>query len=221
MIRHVCWSGPGGHVENQDAFLVGCQRGDPEERLACAVADGQGGRSGAARAAQVACQTFMDQAEACDSALLIAPANWLTWLLMVDEAVRTDPTAGYCAFVALAVSETQVVGASCGDCAALAYSAGRKPAVLTDRQSKNPPVGSGMARFTPFALSLTPPWTVLLCSDGVWKYGGWDALMALDPLQPGEEIIASLRQRATLPRTGELQDDFTLVVLQQGEGAAP
>jgi PPM family protein phosphatase len=214
MIRATHWSGPGGHAENQDAFVVGAYWSDPTWWVA-AVADGQGGQAGAAEAAQCGCRAFLDQAKLAPSRMLTSPANWLTWLRAVDEAVQRDKSAGYFALVALAVSDTALIGVSSGDCAAVAYCGGEKPVVLTDRQSKNPPVGSASAHFTPFALPLAPPWTVLLCSDGVWKYTGWEALYSLDPRQPGEEIVASLRRRAALPRTGELQDDFTMVLLQR------
>jgi len=214
MIRACHWSSPGGHVENQDAFIVGNFWCNPEWWVG-AVSDGQGGQTGAAEAAQCACRTFLQQVESMAAKHLASPTNWLSWLQVVDEAVRQDSVAGYCALVALAVSETSVIGASCGDCAALAYGAGQEPKVLTSRQRKNPPVGSGAADFTPFAFSLVSPWTVLLCSDGVWKYTGWDLLTSLDPQQPGEVIIEALRRRAVLPRTGDLQDDFTLVVMQQ------
>ena len=51
-------------------------------------------------------------------------------------------------------------------------------AVLTADQRKNPPVGSGAAVFTEFTAELGHGWRVLGLTDGVWKYVGWDRVIA-------------------------------------------
>jgi hypothetical protein len=79
---------------------------------------------------------------------------------------------------------------------------------------KNPPVGSRGAVFVPFSLQLVHPWTVLAMTDDVWKYAGWDNIFAALSKATGEDILLTLREKAALPRTGQLQDDFTLVVFQ-------
>jgi hypothetical protein len=86
--------------------------------------------------------------------------------------------------------------------------------VLTNRQNKNPPVGSGAAYFVPFAARLVCPWVVLAMSDGVWKYVGWDNVFKAASEQDGPKIIETIRERARLPGSGNLQDDFTLVAFQ-------
>ena len=175
----------------------------------------QAARARHAEAAQLACRTFLKQVAGRQAKQLSSPANWMTWLRSVDEAVRWIPWRDIARSLPWLSGRMTVIGAASGDCAALAYSFGEEPQVLTGRQQKNPPVGSGSACFTPFAAALASPWALLLCSDGVWKYAGWDTLLCLDSRQAGEALIATLpAQKAMLPRTGALQDDFTLVVLQ-------
>jgi len=137
-----------------------------------------------------------------------------------DRAVAAAPEAGFCTLAAVAVTETKLAGASSGDSAVAVFPAGQAMRILTSDQKKNPPVGSGSAEFVPFAATLSPPWTVLLLTDGVWKYAGWDFLQRLDPRLPEEELIRLLWSKVTLAGARDpdtyrgLQDDFTLVVLQ-------
>ena len=82
------------------------------------------------------------------------------------------------------------------------------------RECKNPPIGSGGAGGVSFGANLGPPWTVLAMSDGVWKYAGWENILRIGFGERGEAIGDALLEAARLKRTGELQDDFTLIVLQ-------
>src|ERR1700678_1002282 len=82
---------------------------------------------------------------------------------------------------------------------------------LPDRQAKAPPVGSGFAQFVPFANKLAYPWTVLAMSDGVWKYVGWDRLIAAAGNPRAQPLIDALKSAAGL-RSGCFPDDFTVVV---------
>ena len=77
-------------------------------------------------------------------------------------------------------------------------SPGSRPKTLTDRQAKNPPVGSGAAWFVPFADRLAGPWSVLAMSDGVWKYVGWDRIIAGIASHRGQPLIESLQAAARL-----------------------
>jgi serine/threonine protein phosphatase PrpC len=92
--------------------------------------------------------------------------------------------------------------------------AARAPKVLTSRQFKNPPVGSGAADFVPFELKLDAPWRLLVMSDGVWKYASWDRVWDCAARLAGEELIEELKAAARLPLTGEFPDDFTVVLVE-------
>ena len=101
-----------------------------------------------------------------------------------------------------------------GDSAAIVLNGANDHQELTSNQIKNPPVGSGVAEFVPFASRLLAPWLVLLMSDGVWKYAGWDTIISVITQHDGQAMIDSLQDAARLPSSGEFQDDFTAVAVQ-------
>lgn len=193
MIRVHSYSAVGGHAVNEDAFAVRERAGS----TFVALADGHGGRAGGARAAQLACEVAArDGPQAADA------------------AVAADPAAGFTTLVTLLIEGDRVTGASCGDSAAVAVCDTGAPRVLTSRQFKNPPVGSGDATFVTFDLKLVAPWKVLAMSDGVWKYATWDHVWDCAARLSGDELLAALQDRARLKTTGEFQDDFTVVLLE-------
>jgi serine/threonine protein phosphatase PrpC len=203
----------GGHPTNEDAFAVEFHAQDPS-CLICALADGQGGRAGGGDAARLACRVALQTALSYPPRQLIHPASWPGILHAADVAVHDSPSAGFTTLVVACVTGTMVYGASSGDSAAIAVSGGKIEGQLTARQIKNPPVGSGFAEFVPFATRLVAPWRVLLMSDGVWKYAGWDRIRSLLAGHEGQSMIDALQQSARLPGSGEFQDDFTIVAVQ-------
>jgi hypothetical protein len=203
----------GGHPTNEDAFGMSPHPADPDSYL-CVIADGQGGQFGGGAAARLACDTFLKMASQATVAELTSFALWDDILAFVDRVVTDDPHAGFTTLVAFCVARGFLAGASCGDSALIVAEAEQEPLVLTARQSKDPPVGSGAAVFVPFAIKLHAPWTVLAVTDGVWKYAGWDALLQAAAALAGEDVLRALRQRAALPGSGALQDDFTAVILR-------
>ncbi len=204
MIRTYTFSAAGGHAVSEDAFTLQPHAGG----WLVALADGQGGRAGGARAAQLACQVAIERAGA-------SPA-WAEALTHADAAVVADREAGFTTLVGLHVRDDRVTGASCGDSAAVVVCGEHAPKVLTARQFKNPPVGSGDATFVPFEMELTLPWKLLAVTDGVWKYAGWERVWDCAARLSGEELVAELQAAARLPLTGEFQDDFTVVLLEGG-----
>lgn len=213
MIAHFGHSEPGGHEKNQDRFEVRSVT-DSSAGYVCAVADGQGGQAGAARAAAVACQSCLDRISSFGVRQLLSPSTWPDILRNADKDVADADEAGYTTLIAFCLTETMLCGASSGDSAVAVLNAGQPPRILTKHQMKNPPIGSRGATFVPFSLRLVHPWTVLAMTDGVWKYTGWDSIFAVASEGNGEAILHKLREKAALPRTGALQDDFTLVVFQ-------
>ena len=201
MIRTFSFSAAGGHPVNEDAFVL---RPLPNGAgWIVALADGQGGRAGGALAAQLACWVVATRADAGAECLAEA-----------DATIAADPAAGLTTLVALCVEGDHVAGASCGDSAALVAWGDGFIRILTAHQFKNPPVGSGEAIFVPFEVQLTHPWRLLVMSDGVWKYAGWDRISNMAARLSGEELLSELQAAARLTTSGEFPDDFTVVLLE-------
>ena len=164
MITLHTFSEVGGHRVNEDAFLV---KEHPLEagHWLCVLADGQGGQAGGGLAAQVVCETALAAAVACRPERLILPHTWVSIVQQADMAVSADPAAGFTTLVGLCVSQSWVMGASNGDSTALLV-CGEKAIELTSGQRKNLPVGSGGALAIPFSARLTPPWQLVVMSEG-------------------------------------------------------
>lgn len=139
--------------------------------------------------------------------------TWGKLLQLVDETVSADPIAGFTTFVGLCVSRDRIVGVLSGDSAALLVTDNRA-VELTAGQRKNPPVGSGTATATTFDVTPIVPSRLLLMTDGVWKYVGWERAIDTARKQSGPEVISTLQHAARLPGSGRFQDDFTLVLVE-------
>jgi len=205
MICTYSFSTAGGHPVNEDAFVLRPYPGD-EEHWLLTLADGQGGQRGGARAAQLACRVASEQAGHNLS-------DWVEMLTAADAMVAADADAGFTTLIGLSVEGSALTGASCGDSAVLAVCGLSQFHILTTRQFKNPPVGSGEVSFVPFAMKLVHPWKVLAMTDGVWKYAGWERIRALAAEFCGEELLSQLQSAARL-HSGQFPDDFTVVLLE-------
>ena len=215
MFEIASYTAPGEGSENEDAYEIQPHPSNTELNI-CALADGQGGREGAATAAHTACRSLIQTVADCrPPATLTRAQNWEPMMRRTDQAVLNDPAAGFTTLVAFCITPSCICGASSGDSAALLVNGGQVAEVLTAGQAKNPPVGSGNARFGSFYAELSSPWTLITMSDGVWKYTGWDPIRRIAARHAnGQSIIDLLRDYATAPYSGQLQDDFTLVVIQ-------
>jgi serine/threonine protein phosphatase PrpC len=203
----------GGHPTNEDAFEVR-RHPDMSSCWVGSLADGQGGRSGGGEAAQLACRIVLEAVLSRPIASLSRAGTWVEALRQADARVLADAEAGFTTLIGFAVVGGQVIGASSGDSALWVAGADGRVVDLTERQSKNPPIGSGGAEPTPFIAKLSGSWVVLAMSDGVWKYVGREGVRAALQGRRGQELLDALLARARLPRSGGLQDDFTAVVLQ-------
>ena len=210
MIDVLSFSEAGGHPVNEDAFVVHLHPSGSDCWL-CFLADGQGGRSGGANAAKIACSVAAGTASRQSPRALAQPSSWADILHESDQAVLQEPDAGFTTLLGFCIAGDSLVGASSGDGAVLAVSAGAPAVDLTRGQCKNPPVGSGAARFVPFSARLVAPWSALALSDGVWKYVGWERLSRAAESARGKALSETLQAFARLPRSGHFPDDFTLI----------
>ena len=212
MVQLFTFTKVGGHRVNEDSFAARVHSSNPECWIAC-LADGQGGRAGGARASQLACEIVVASASARRHAALSDSQDWQAILAEADRGVATDREAGFTTLIGLCIQNNWLVGASCGDSAVVVVSQGSVE-IPTSRQFKNPPVGSGEADFIPFEMKLKAPWRVLVVSDGVWKYCGWDAMSAAALNTGGDVLLSHLQSIARLPGSGAFPDDFTVVLIE-------
>src|SRR5688500_1121892 len=79
-----------------------CHHPQNNEIWIIALADGQGGRTGGAEAAQLAVRTAIQTALSAPVQKLLSERFWTQLLLDVDKAVSDNPDAGFTTFVGVA-----------------------------------------------------------------------------------------------------------------------
>ena len=176
-----------------------------------ALADGQGGRTGGAEAAQTALKRAVQMALSVPVQKLLSGWFWTQLLLDVDKAVSNSPDAGFTTFVGVAVTEQTIVGVSSGDSQAVLISPTGTAVTLTANQKKNPPVGSQMCHPTPFASPFPANSRLLLMSDGVYKFVPSETIFSKIAELEAKDAIKVIRDLA-VGKSGTLYDDFTLVI---------
>jgi hypothetical protein len=144
---------------------------------------------------------------------LVDPLTWESICEAADKQVCSFPEAGYTTLIGLTVIQDFIAGASSGDSAAVLL-LGDQFVVLTEHQHKNPPVGSGGCRLTPLSARLIEPWKLLVVSDGVWRYVGWERMESLMRTDAGDALLSRLRDAAVESRDGRLADDFSVLLIE-------
>jgi hypothetical protein len=69
------------------------------------------------------------------------------------------------------------------------------------------------ARAIAFSAETVSNWKVLVMSDGVWKFVGWERILEQATRCGGNLLIEKLRADAA-GNSGSLPDDFTLVLIE-------
>jgi serine/threonine protein phosphatase PrpC len=161
--------------------------------LLLAVADGAGGTSAGAEAAEQAMQMVSE-----------GRPPWAAVLEDVDKRLG----GGECALVIACVSGTRISGASVGDCGA--WLIADRIVDLTERQTRKPLLGSRHANATAFAAELGQG-TLLLASDGLFNYTRWARVAEL---ARAADLPAAVQALVNLPRlgSGRLADDVAVVL---------
>ncbi len=176
------------------------------------LADGQGGQFGGGTAAHLATKHCLELALARSPAELLKCETWREILQVADVTVESDGAAGFTTLIGLCVTPSQVCGASCGDGAALLIeSAGFIE--LTANQRKNPPIGSGGATPTTFDARRSPDSSLLMMSDGVWKFVGFDRIVQAARVSAGIDLALQLRELQLSGNGGKLPDDFSIIAV--------
>jgi serine/threonine protein phosphatase PrpC len=169
------------------------------------VADGTGGISGGARAAELLVSGVRRAAPT--SFLPTDAAAWTGLLERLDDEIAGDPEAGETTGVVLAVASGFVVGASCGDSRAyLSTAAGMRE--LTGHQSRKPRLGTGHAKAQPF--SADAHGVLVVGTDGLFDYTKLDDISRTILTAP--EGGADALVRLVLEQYRTLPDDIAVVV---------
>ena len=169
-----------------------------------ALADGAGGCGDGARAAHRLCDLVQRDA----ATLCSAPAQFGAWLSGVDD----ETLGGQTTAIAMVVRDGIVTGVSVGD--SEAWVVGVTVVALTQQQQRKPLLGSGAALPVAFAGQLHPAQTLVLGSDGLFKYVAAARLITLvNEGRNDPTLAAQLVTAARLP-TGRLQDDCSVIVMR-------
>jgi PPM family protein phosphatase len=201
--------GSEGH-QNEDVVVVRRLR----EGWLGAVADGQGGRSGGAKAAKLACEAIVNRGCDLEPDALVQSNTWWDLFRAVDRSVVDDSEAGFTTLVGFLILDGYVYGASCGDGAAYLCNANSQLIELTVHQQKNPQIGSGLTSCTFFRSPLVKPWRFLAMTDGVWKYAGREKLAELLTSATGQDLGAKLQAAGRLPGSGKFPDDYSFALIE-------
>ncbi len=177
--------------------------------LVLAVADGVGGRVGGGEAAALAVETVELEAEKLARR---GRQLYSGFFRALDTALVAHPEAGQTTLVALTLTSQKIFGASSGDSEAWWITA-EGHFDLTEAQKRKPHLGTGAAEPVPFELKLTQPGTLLLATDGLFKYS--DPLAITEAIRMAEDLEAAAEALLTLAApSGRFYDDIALILVR-------
>ncbi|HEY1662665.1 MAG TPA: protein phosphatase 2C domain-containing protein [Verrucomicrobiae bacterium] len=176
--------------------------------LVLVVADGAGGRSGAAEAAEFVANRVKQTIQHAK----FSPRGLCEFLRSIDQQMVAAENVGETTCVLVVISESGIVGASVGDSGAWCISASGLDN-LTGNQSRKPFLGMGVA--TPFGFerdSLNG--TLLVASDGLLKYTSTERIVAV---ALGDDLEKSAKNLVDLVRyqSGALPDDISVLLARK------
>lgn len=172
--------------------------------LCLAIADGAGGISGGAEAANLFIEVVRQAASSLDS------RGGLAGLMMgVDGRISEDALAGETTGIIVSLREGKLVGASVGDSAAWLFTESSR-CELTSGQMRKPLIGSGSV--TPHLMSMDKPiGTLVIATDGLWKYTSLEAIHKTVLENAMQSLPVKLINLARL-KSGTLPDDVCVIV---------
>lgn len=187
-----------GNVELQDRVEIIEQFGT----TILVVADGAGGRSGGAGAAQRVIEMVHGNVTRL---ITMDPLACSGLLEEIDREIEGNAVAGETTGVIVVVAGGLIVGASVGDSEAWLISAEGYER-LTENQIRKPFLGSGRANVVSFKAEFREG-TLLLGTDGLFKYTGAERICEV--VKESSDVRGAARALLDLVRlpSGNLQDD--------------
>lgn len=178
------------------------------------VADGVGGRPGGRAAAELAVRLAREAVPTMTARDRTDPHAWYRLAKTIDDALGEDDESGATTLVIVCVTPKRLVGVSVGDSEAwLVTSEGHYD--LTGGQRRKPYLGEGMADPVPFTLPNPGYGTLLVATDGLFKYALperiGDAALQADLATAARRVA----DEARLP-SGRLPDDIAIVLCRLG-----
>ena len=180
-----------------------------ESKVVIIIADGAGGRSGGAEAADLATKLIRERAET-----LSTQADCERILTELDGIVASNSAAGETTAVVTIVSSAGIVGASVGDSGAWLVN-GTGIDDLTMNQVRKPFIGTRAVIPIGFA-RVRVDGTLLIATDGLLKYTSREKIAAViqqSDLDAAPSALVSLVRY----QSGALPDDVTCVLCRLGE----
>jgi serine/threonine protein phosphatase PrpC len=187
-----------GNPELQDRLSISSRAA----RMVIAVADGAGGISGGAQAAEL----FLQLVEA-NSAGLQDAESCQRLLQRIDQEISKANDCGETTGIVVVITADGLFGAGVGDSAAWLFS-GETQELLTNGQRK-PFLGSGSA----WAVSFSKPaviGTLVVATDGLWKYASLERIAEKVRTVAPEILAHELAQLVRL-KSGAFPDDIAII----------
>jgi serine/threonine protein phosphatase PrpC len=193
-----------GNLELQDRAAIV----PVDDRVLFALADGAGGISGGAQAAD-----FLMRAVTESAASLAQPEDCVDLLHKIDRDLIAASECGETTGLIAVIDSERIFGASVGDSLAWAFHANER-VELTRGQQRKPFLGCGMAVPRPFA---TPchEGTIVLGSDGLWKYTSVEKIEERVRDADAASLAHELSELVRL-RSGDFPDDVAIIACRCG-----
>lgn len=189
-----------GNPELQDRMEI-LQFGD---KTIIVIADGAGGRSGAAQAAEFIIQSVHKNIEKLNS-----PNDCLRHLCELDLLITRATDCGETTGIIAVVTQDEIYGANVGDSAAWLFMSDGKEELTRIRK---PYLGTGVAAPHQFARKWCGG-TLVAATDGLWKYTNLE-LIEWTVRKGNPDGLASELANLTRLRSGAFQDDIAIATYQ-------
>jgi len=188
-----------GNPELQDRAEI--YRAD--NRVLLVIADGAGGISGGAQAAEFLMRVVRESV-----ASLATPEACGQLLSQIDQGLLDARDCGETTGLLAIVEPGRVFGASVGDSIAWMFSSNGR-VELTGGQRRKPFLGSGGAFCCPFSSAMRDG-TIVVATDGLWKYTGLESIEKIVRAAGSASLANKLSELVRL-RSGTFADDVAIV----------